>query len=164
MVRKLRIVAALVMFLGITGIVLGSVFVALGIDKENMLRDEMRIEKVTYLLPEDEVAAGNVVDTAEEADQVADTVREHRRGIAPTYEELLGEGRYDPTNPSHLSYNQAMNMENYLYLAVLGFGVTQVVIGAGVFMLITGIAIVAVGIVLFQITGRTSVNKTKPEA
>lgn len=159
MVAKLKLLAVAVTLLGITGIVLGGVFVGLGLAKDDMLRDEMRMEKVTYLLPEEEVAKGNVIDTAAEAEEVADTIREHRQGIAPTYEALLDGGRYDPTNPTHLSYNQAMNMENYLYLAVLGFGVTQVVIGAGVFMLVTGIAIAAAGVALFFIARRIAVGK-----
>jgi len=48
-------------------------------------------------------------------------VKEHRLSIAPTYADLMAmspTGRYDPTNKAHLSYNQAMNLENYLYLGV----------------------------------------------
>jgi glucose dehydrogenase len=46
-------------------------------------------------------------------------------------------------------------MENYLYLAVLGFGVTTVVIGSGVFMIVTGVALGVTGLVLFRLA-RTS--------
>jgi hypothetical protein len=45
-------------------------------------------------------------------------------------------------------------MENYLYLAVLGFGVTTVIIGTGVCMVITGFALGVTGVVLFRLSGR----------
>jgi len=47
-------------------------------------------------------------------------------------------------------------MENYLYLGVLGFGVTTIVIGTGVFMIVTGLALGATGVVLLQLTRGTS--------
>jgi glucose dehydrogenase len=49
-----------------------------------------------------------------------------------------------------LKYAQALNLENYLYLAVLGFGVTQIAMGAGAFMVITGIALGVTGVVLLR--------------
>ncbi len=147
-IGKSRYLASAVLLLGVVAFVMGVTFIAQGVVKENLLRETMRIEQVTYLLPEEEVAKGNVIDTSEEAEMVADTVREHRRNIAPSYEALLGEGRFDPTNPQHLSYAQALNMENYLYLAVLGFGLTTVVITSGAFMLITGVALGAIGVIM----------------
>ena len=147
-IGKSRYLASTVLLLGVVAFVMGVTFIAQGVVKENLLREAMRIEQVTYLLPEEEVAKGNVIDTSEEAEMVADTVREHRRNIAPSYEALLGEGRFDPTNPQHLSYAQALNMENYLYLAVLGFGLTTVVITSGAFMLITGVALGAIGVIM----------------
>ncbi len=43
-------------------------------------------------------------------------------------------------------------MENYLYLAVVGFGLIQSVIASGVFMVVTGIALSGTGLVLFSVT------------
>lgn len=152
MIRKSRYLAIIVLVLGVVAFAMGIAFIGQGIAKDNMLRESMRIEQVTYLLPEEEVAKGNVVDTTEEAEEVANSVREHRRNIALTYEELLAGERFDPTNPKHLSYAQALNMENYLYLAVLGFGLTTVVTISGVFMAITGITLGATGLVLLRLT------------
>jgi len=39
-------------------------------------------------------------------------------------------------------------MENYLYLAVLGFGVTDMVIASGTFMVVMGIGLGTTSIVL----------------
>lgn len=151
MLRLSRYLAILVLILGVVGIVVGSVFIAQAIEKGNWMRQAMRVEHVTLGLSEEQVAEGQVIDTAEEAQIVGDTIREHRRNIASTYEELLAGGRFDPTNPQHLSYAQGLNMENYLYLAVLGFGVTTVITGTGVFMIITGLALSGTGVVLLRL-------------
>ena len=96
------------------------------------------------------------IDSAGEAQAAGDLIREHRRGIAPSYQELLGEGRFDPTNPDHLTYAQALNMENYLYLAVIGFGLIQATVASGVFMVITGVALGGTGVVLYRFNQKLS--------
>jgi len=149
--RISRYLAAVVLVLGVAGVVIGSVFITQAVEKNNWMTEAMRLEEVTLGLDEAAVAQGEVVDTAEEAQIAGDTIREHRRGIATTYDELLAGERYDPTNPKQLSYAQALNMENYLYLGVLGFGVTTVIIGTGGFMVIMGFALGATGVVLLRL-------------
>ena len=156
MARISRYLAIMVLLAGVVGVVIGSVFIAQAVEKNNWMKETMQLEKVTLGIDEAVVAKGEVVDSAEEAQVAGDTIREHRRNIAPTYEELLAGGRFDPTNPKHLSYAQALNMENYLYLAVLGFGVTTVIIGTGVFVIIAGLALGATGVVLLRLARRTS--------
>lgn len=145
MTRYLWIV---VLLLGVVALALGATFIYQGMDKENLIKTAMREEKVTYLLPKEEVAKGNVIDTAEEAQKVADSVKEHRHNIASTYDALLAGGKYDPTNPRHLTYSQAINLENYLYLGVMALGLTQVVVASGVFMVVTGLALILTSLVL----------------
>jgi len=146
----------MVLLAGVVGVVTGSVFIAQAVEKNNWMKEAMRVEQVTFSLSEEQIAEGEVIDTAEEAQVAGDTIKEHRRNIASTYEDLLGGGRFDPTNLKHLSYAQALNMENYLYLAVLGFGVTTVIIGTGAFMIIMGIALGATGVVLLQLARKTA--------
>jgi len=156
MARISRYLAIMVLLAGVVGVVIGSVFITQAVEKNNWMKEAMQVEKVTLGLDEAVVAKGEVVDSAEEAQVAGDVIREHRRNIASTYEELLAGGRFDPTNPKQLSYAQALNMENYLYLAVLGFGVTTVIIGTGVFMIITGIALGTTGVLLLQLPRGTS--------
>ena len=151
MARISRYLAIMVLLAGVVGVVIGSVFIAQAVEKNNWMKEAMQLEKVTLGIDEAVAEKGEVVDSAEEAQVAGDTIREHRRNIAPTYEELLAGGRFDPTNPKHLSYAQALNMENYLYLAVLGFGVTTAIIGTGIFMIITGLALGATGVVLLRL-------------
>jgi len=138
----------IIMIMAVAALVIGVVFVVQGVTKAEWMKDAMRSEVVTVGIDEGLAAEGDVVDSAREAQIAGDTIREHRRGIAPTYSDLLGDGRYDPTNPEHLSYAQALNMENYLYLAVLGFGVTDMVMAAGAFMILTGIGLGATSIAI----------------
>ncbi len=155
MVRISQYLAIMVLLAGVVGVVIGSVFITQAVEKNNWMKEAMRVEQVTFSLSEEQIAEGEVIDTAEEAQVAGDTIKEHRRNIASTYEDLLGGGRFDPTNLKQLSYAQALNMENYLYLAVLGFGVTTVIIGTGAFMIIMGIALGATGVVLLRLTRTT---------
>lgn len=148
MMRKLAIVVVL---LGVVGIAMGGVFVGQGVVKNNQLVEAMQVEHIILPLHPEETEEPSAIDSAEEAQAAGDLIREHRRGIAPTYQALLGEGRFDPTNPQHLSYAQALNMENYLYLAVVGFGLIQSVMASGAFMIITGLALGATGLVLLRL-------------
>lgn len=148
--RITRTLSILVVIVGLVGIVIGAVFVGLGVAKNNQLVEAMRVEQVKLSL--EEGAEPTLIDTSAEAEAAGDLIREHRRGIAVTYQDLLGEGRFDPTNPKQLTYAQAMNMENYLYLAVIGFGLIQAVMASGAFMIITGAALGATGVVLYRLS------------
>jgi hypothetical protein len=148
MLRISQYLATLVLVLAVVSVAIGATFIYQAVEKDSWMQEAMRIEKVTLGLPES-AAKDEVVDTAEEAQIAGDAIREHRRNIAATYDELLAGERYDPTNPKHLSYAQALNMENYLYLAVLGFGVATVITVTGVFMILMGVALGGTGVVLF---------------
>lgn len=142
-----RILAGVVVVLGLASMALGIAFIAIGQDKENYLTQAMTEEKITLTLSEEQVAAGEFVNTTGEAQTAADLVRSHRHGMG-TYDEVLGGAKFDPTNPEHLSYGQALNLENYLYLAVASFGLTTLAKGAGVGLLLAGIAVVIIGALL----------------
>jgi tetrahydromethanopterin S-methyltransferase subunit D len=140
---------ATLIVLGVIGVVMGAIFVIEGAMKYYYLRDAMRQEKITlFFIPN--APKDKIIDSAQEALLAGDTIRMHRRTIAPTYNDLLGGKKYDPTNPKHLTYTQALNLEQYLYLAFMGFGVTQIVIVSGIFMVIMGVAIGGTGITLYK--------------
>ena len=143
--------AIIVMILGVVSIVIGGVFVGQGFAKNNFIVERMEVEGVTLVVDPNKPDVYTKITTIDSAQAAADTIAEHRRNIAPTYQELLGEGRYDPTNPAHLSYAQAMNLENYLYLAVAAFGLVQVALASGAFMVVTGVALGATGWALLRV-------------
>jgi hypothetical protein len=148
----MKAISIVVALLGIAAIVIGAVFVGLGMSRNSELTQAMRQEKVSLGIEQSEAQAGQVIDSLDEALKAGDTIREHRRSIAPSYSDLLAGGQYDPTNPKQLTYSQAMNLENYLYLAVVAFGLTQAVMGSGAFMVLTGLALVGTGVVLYRVT------------
>lgn len=148
--KMIRGLAIMVLLLGLVAVVMGAVFIQQGFSKDGELREAMRAENVVLGIESE--LAGEVIDSLAEAQRAGDTIREHRRGIAASYEDLLGEGRYDPTNPQHLSYAQALNLENYLYLAVVAFGLTQAVTASGAFMVVTGLALGGTGMALHRLS------------
>jgi hypothetical protein len=147
-----RSLAMLVMLLGLVGLVLGGIFIGEGIAKNNLIVERMEIEKVTLAVDPNNPDTVTQINNAAEAQAAADTIASHRRAIAPSYQDLLdmGNGRFDPTNPVDLTYAQAMNLENYLYMAVTAFGLIQVTIAAGVFMAVTGLALIGGGLLLYR--------------
>lgn len=147
-----RGLAIIILVLGVVAIVIGGIFIGQGFAKNKLIVDRMEIEKVTLALDPNNPNVYTQINDISDAQKAADIIAEHRRSIAPTYQDLLGEGRYDPTNPQHLTYAQAMNLENYLYLAVAAFGLVQVAEGSGAFMIIVGLALVGTGWAIFRIS------------
>ena len=145
----MRNLALVILLLGVVAIVMGGVFIGQGVVRNNQLKEAMRLENVTLGIESE--LEGEVIDSLVESQQAGDTIREHRRGIAASYGDLLGEGRFDPTNAQQLTYAQAMNLENYLYLAVVAFGLIQSVLASGAFMVVTGIALSGTGLALYRL-------------
>jgi hypothetical protein len=142
---KIRYLGLAVIILGIIGLAMGIVFVQQGFAQENWLVQTMKQEQIT--MP----GTNTIVDNAKLAQEAGDIVREDRHKIAPTYGDLLGGKNFDPTNPKELSYAQAMNIENYLYLAVTAFGVFTVVKATGAFMVVAGLALGATGYAFWRL-------------
>jgi hypothetical protein len=147
-----RILGMLIMAAGIVTIVVGGVFIGQGIAKNNLIVERMDIEQVSLALDPENPNVYTLVTDAEGAQAAADIIAEHRRSIAPTYQDLLAGGRFDSSNTTHLTYAQAMNLENYLYLAVLAFGLIQVVWANGAVLVVIGLGAVGTGYALYRIS------------
>ena len=147
-----RVLSILVIGLGLVALVVGGVFIGEGFAKNKLIVDRMKVEKVTLALNPDNPSVTTQINNAADAQKAADTIASHRRAMAPTYQDLLAGGRFDPTNLNHLTYAQAMNLENYLYMAVTAFGLIQVTMAAGVFMAVTGLALGGTGLALYRIS------------
>ena len=152
--KIVRILGILIMGVGLVSIVVGGVFIGQGIAKNNLIVERMDIEQVTLALDPNTPNVYTAINDGEEAQLAADTIAEHRRGIAPTYQDLLQGGRFDSGNTTHLTYGQAMNLENYLYLAVLAFGVVQVVLANGAVLVIIGLGAAGTGFALYKISNK----------
>jgi len=160
MLGKIMPLSRIVMVMAVAALVIGIVFIALGVSKANWIQSQMAAEKVSVSVFGGNVTTDGYIDNAAEAQAAADRIKQHRHAIAPSYGNLTSYGtggRYDPTNPNPyppnpnltigeamLEYTQALNMENYLYMGVFALNFTQVVIVIGVFMILVGAALMAV--------------------
>lgn len=144
-----RLVTVAVLILGLVNVGVGIAFISIGVDRQNYLTSTMDEEKITLGIPDSQIAKGEVIDTMKESQIAGDIVRGHRHQIAPTYGDLLGGEKFDPGDPRQLTYAQAMNIENYLYLATASFGITYLSIGAGAALLLVGLALIAVAVLLY---------------
>ncbi|MCX6005717.1 MAG: hypothetical protein NTZ34_00425 [Chloroflexi bacterium] len=151
MTSKLRISAIVLFILAFIGLLFGIIFLYEAFSRQAYLANAMQQENISLSDIGIKNGPPGIIDNMEKAQIAADTVRTHRHTIAPSYGALMGGGKYDPANPTHLLYAQALNIENYLYLAVLGFGVIQIAMAAGGFMIIVAIALGIIGFVLLKL-------------
>jgi hypothetical protein len=152
--KLVKYLGIFMLVLGVVGLAIGAVFITEGFMKNNLIVDRMNIEKVSLNLDPNNPTVFTPINNAADAQAAADTIASHRRSIAPTYQDLLnkGTGRFDPTNPTDLTYAQAMNLENYLYMAVTAFGLIQVTMATGAFMVIVGLAVGGGGFALYRLS------------
>ncbi|MBN1693590.1 MAG: hypothetical protein JW845_08570 [Dehalococcoidales bacterium] len=150
--KMVKVIGVLAMLAGVAAIAIGGVFIGQGIVKNNLIVERMDIEQVSLALNPEKPNVYTVVTDAAGAQAAADIIAEHRRAIAPTYQDLLAGGRFDSSNITQLTYAQAMNLENYLYLAVLAFGLIQVVWANGAVLVIIGLAVGGTGFALYRIS------------
>ncbi len=132
-----RKVAVLVLVFGLIAIGLGGFFVKTGFDKANYLTQQMAAQEITY-----SGAGGSingVIDTPQEAQVMADILKEHSAELG-NYSQLA---RNDPNRQQILN---AMTMTNSLEMAVMGFGLTDVVKASGAFMVLVGFTFVLISV------------------
>jgi len=150
--RIIRNLSILILVFGAIALIMGIAFVYQGVSKKALLTDIMKQENIKLsALGVTGSKANEIIDSAETAQIAGDTVRGHRHSIASTYTELLGGGKFDPTNPKDVTYAQALNLENYLYVGVLSFGVTTIAMAVGGYMIVVALALGAVGFVLLKV-------------
>jgi hypothetical protein len=147
-----RLLASLVIILGVISLALGAFFIYQGISKDNYLKANIKAEKITLGLTSEQIAAGQVDETAAQLQAASEIIASDRKNLALTYDALLNGGRFDPANPKDLTWAQALNMENSLNVAVLAFGVVQIAEGVGAFMIVVALALVASGFILWRLS------------
>jgi hypothetical protein len=152
-------IALVVLLIGLANVAIGITFISIGMAKEHYLKSTMEEEQITLGIPDDRIAEGDVIDTMGESQVAGDVVRGHRHLIAPTYGDLLGGEKFNPGDPTQLTYAQAMNIENYLYLATASFGITYLSMGSGAGLLLAGLALVGVAVLLYVWTRRVYADK-----
>jgi hypothetical protein len=118
--------------LGLLLVVGGGYMIIQGISVRNEIRDELKAEQI--MTSQDASIPGELVDDAETARAQADVIKEHTLGTWGPYSQLPRE------DPRRAQFIDGVTLRTALNMAVMGFGVTQLVIGAGVLVLIAGLA------------------------
>lgn len=118
--------------LGLLLVIGGIYMVAQGLSVRNEIRDELRAEQITT--SQDARIPGVLVDDAETARAQADIIKEHTLGTWGPYSQLPRE------DPRRAQFIDGVTLRTALNMAVMGFGITQLVIGAGVLVLVAGLA------------------------
>ena len=122
-----RLLSLIIIILGVFSLGLGIFFVYQGGLKSNYLVTNIKAEKITLGLTPEQIAAGKVDDTADQLQAASEKVGSDRHNVAGSYDQLLKGGKFDPTNSQDLVWAQALNLENSLNLAILAFGVAEIV-------------------------------------
>ncbi len=143
----MRYLTMAVLILGVVGLALGVVFIAQGQGVKTLVTERMVAEKITY--SGEDFKTNSIIDTPEEAELMSQVLKEHRMDLG-VYTELE---RDDPRRATILN---AMTIENSLNLALLSYGIGTMVTVSGVFMVITGVALLGAGLTLHRLKGKLS--------
>lgn len=138
-----------IIVLSVVVIVCGAVSIALGHTNATDVADRLKQEKVSLQVFDENAPADAVVTNATQARQAADILNEHRKGIAPTYSDLLGGKRFDATNPKQVTYVVGMALEGQMNMAALAFGLTTVLTFFGAVLIIIGVVLLIVGLDIY---------------
>ncbi len=138
-----------VIVLAVAVIVCGGVSIALGVTTSKSVSDHLKDQKVSLQIFDENAPAGTYITNAAEARLAADTLATHLKSIAPSYSDLLGGKKFDPTNPTQLTYVTGMNLEGQMNLAALAFGMTTVLLFFGIVLIVIGFVLLLVGIDIY---------------
>jgi len=115
---------------GIGMIVLGSVFLSLGMTAKNDIAAALRQENVTT--GEDATVPGALVEDVATAQAQQDSIQAHTFGRFGPYS---GMEREDPNRDTYL---KGLTLRNALNLAIVGFGVGDLAMGVGAVTIVLG--------------------------
>jgi hypothetical protein len=126
-------------FMWLGGVVLGLVFIAAGaymvsegLSAKNQVRDTLVAERITT--SEDASIAKAPVDDAATAQAQSDVIKKHvmETTEGKTYSEL------DREDPLRATYLNSVSLRTALGLAVMGFRLSDLVVGLGAFIIVVG--------------------------
>jgi len=144
-----RVLVFVAMVLGVVVLAGGVTSIVIGRADAGDVTSKLKQEKVSLAVFVGNAPTDSVISNASQARQAVDTLIKHRQAIAPTYADLLQGKHFDPTNPTQLTYAQAMNLQNSMTSAVLAYGLTTVLTVNGALMVVIGIALVLLGFLVF---------------
>lgn len=151
-----RNIGIVVLLLGLVCLVIGGIFIWQSFDVKSDIVTTMKIMNESYggdpeyITVDGEIILypkkiDGIIDTQWEAKYMADTLMAHRLNPEEGYPPFTQMERDDPDRATVI---QGISMETALTAAQMGFGISTMSLGIGVFMLVTGIALGGTGLVL----------------
>lgn len=113
----------------------GGVMVTQGIATRNMIRDELRDEQIKTAA--DTARPGVLIEDAETAQMQADIIKHHTLGTWGPYSALPKD------DPRRAQFIDGVTLRSALTMAVMGFGITDLLVGAGLIIVLAGVATIA---------------------
>ena len=120
------------LILGLLLVVGGGFMVVKGLSVRNEIRDELRDEQI--ITSQKSRIPGVLVQDAETARAQADIIKQDTLGTWGPYSQLPRD------DPRRAQFIDGVTLRSALNMAVMGFGVTLLVIGAGILAFIAGAA------------------------
>jgi hypothetical protein len=118
--------------IGLVLLIGGSVMVLAGVDTRNQIQDELRAEQIQTSA--DTPRPGVLVEDAETSRMQAEAIKQHTLGTWGPYSELPRD------DPRRAQFIDGVALRTALNMAVMGFGITQLLIGAGLIVVLAGLA------------------------
>lgn len=113
----------------------GMLMVVRGIATRNLIQEELRSEQV--MTAGDTARPGVLVEDAATAQMQADTIKHHTLGTWGPYSQLPKE------DPRRAQFIDGVALRTALNMAVMGFGITDLLVGAGLIIVLAGVASIA---------------------
>jgi len=121
--------------LGLILIGAGGFLIISGLQTRDYIADQLRDEQV--FTSDDTETPGVLVDDAKTAEAQADAIKEHTLGTWGPYSELPRD------DPRRAQFIDGVALRTALNMSVMGFRITDLVVGTGAIVLVAGVATVA---------------------
>ncbi len=144
-VSKFAVVAAVA--LGIGMMVLGSFFIAMGLNARGDIGEALVKEQV--ITSKDAAVPGVLVHDARTAEIQQDVIESHTFGRWGPYSQMERE------DPNRQVYINGLVLRNSLNLAIVGFGVADLAIGVGAVTVVLGLIIAGLAVPVHLLMMRT---------
>jgi flagellar basal body-associated protein FliL len=138
-----------IIVLAVVVMVAGALSIYLGQSNSKAITDQLAAQQVSLRIFDENAPADAVITNASQARLAANTLGEHLKNIAPSYSALLGGKKFDPTNPTQITYVTGMNLQGQMNLAALAFGLTTVLTFFGAIMIVIGVVLLVVGLDIY---------------
>ena len=128
LVRRLMWVVPVV--LGVVFLAAGGYMISQGVSAKNQVKSELIAEQITT--SKDAPIPGVLVNSADTASAQEEAIKEHTLGKWGPYSKLA------QTDPNRATYLNGVTLRTALNLAVMGFKISDLVIGVGAFIVALG--------------------------